>query len=76
MFENIKLVKCRASKPAILAACLIDKSPSIVIGQLFIALAPIVTMRLGTSTEKIDGKDKASVKRYAKNPTAPVCLNP
>lgn len=76
MFEKIKLVLAAGLNPCVTIACLIDRSPSIVIGQLFMALALTVTMKLRAKTEKTDGRDSALTKRVAKKSIAPACLNP
>ena len=58
-FEKIRLVNVCALIPAVTVACFIDSSPRMVMGQLFMKLAPTVTIKLGRSVEKIDGRERA-----------------
>ncbi|MEM3387286.1 MAG: hypothetical protein QXN08_06410 [Nitrososphaerales archaeon] len=69
MFEKTMLVRLCEFRLTLFAACFIDKRPMMVIGRLFMALAPIVTTMLGASTDRNSGNERVFVKRYAKNST-------
>ena len=72
MFEKIRPVKPDVPMPATVPTCFIDNKPTNVIGQLFMKLAPIVTIKLGASTESTDGREDALKKAFAKKSIAPL----
>ena len=76
MFEKTSPVKPWPLNPAVKVACLIDSIPRIVIGQLFMKLAPTVTIKLGASTPKTDGNALVVTKAEAKSSVTPAFFNP
>ena len=73
MFEKISPVNACPPNAVLKAACLIEKSPRIVIGQLFMKLAPTVTIKLGARIERTEGKEPAETKACARKSVKPMC---
>jgi len=72
IFEKINPDKLETPTPATTPTCLIDSKPKKVMGQLFMKLAPTVTIKLGARTESTDGREAALKKAVAKKSIAPL----
>ena len=76
MFENISAVFDWELRLVISVAWFTESSPSMVIGQLFMKLAPMVTTRLGVRIESTEGSSLVLVKRSAKRFMMFACFKP
>ena len=74
ILENMRLEATSALRPLKADACSMESRPSIVIGQLFTALALTVIIRLGTSNDRTDGSIKSRVMKFAYGSMAPAFL--
>ena len=76
MFEKTSPVMAGLLNATVAAAVLMESKPRIVMGQLFMKLAPTVTIKLGTIIESTEGKEPPHKKAPAKNSVNPTCSSP
>jgi hypothetical protein len=74
--EKTSLVKAEPPNAMLEVACLIDSIPSMVMGQLFMKLAPTVTIMLGATTPRTNGNVLDFTNAEAKKSVTPALVKP